>query len=90
MEPLTSIDVLGITVDDVCARITKALGADSSSGRIIVLSGLSGTGKGTTVAALEQALPRSVTWSNGNIFRALTLLALEIVYVELLYLISER
>ena len=40
-----------------------------------VLQGLSGTGKGTTVAKLQQMLPRCTAWSNGNVFRALTLLA---------------
>jgi len=40
-----------------------------------VLQGLSGTGKGTTVAKLEQQLPRATCWSNGNVFRSLTLLA---------------
>ena len=32
-------------------------------------------GKGTTVANLQEKLPQAVTWSNGNIFRSLTLLA---------------
>mmetsp|Transcript_14671 Transcript_14671/g.23309 ORF Transcript_14671/g.23309 Transcript_14671/m.23309 type:complete len:227 (+) Transcript_14671:720-1400(+) len=36
---------------------------------------LEGTGKGTTVATLKQKLPQTTTWSNGNIFRSLTLLA---------------
>jgi hypothetical protein len=40
-----------------------------------VLSGLSGTGKGTTVAKLREKLPNTVTWSNGNVFRSITLLA---------------
>jgi len=40
-----------------------------------VLQGLSGTGKGTTVAKLQQQLPRCTAWSNGNVFRSLTLLA---------------
>jgi len=39
------------------------------------LQGLSGTGKGTTVGKLEQKLPRATSWSNGNVFRSLTLLA---------------
>jgi len=42
---------------------------------VIVLQGLSGTGKGTTVTKLQKMLPRAVCWSNGNVFRALTLLA---------------
>ena len=32
-------------------------------------------GKGTTVAALKVKLQKAVTWSNGNVFRAMTLLA---------------
>jgi len=40
-----------------------------------VLQGLSGTGKGTTVDKLKAKLPKAVTWSNGNVFRSLTLLA---------------
>ena len=42
--------------------------------------GLSGTGKGTTVAKLQSLLPNASCWSNGNIFRALTLLA--VTYCE--------
>jgi cytidylate kinase len=47
-------------------------------GSVIVLVGLSGTGKGTTVTKLYQQLEQKqqvVTWSNGNIFRSVTLLA---------------
>ena len=32
------------------------------------------TGKGTTVGKLASKLPKVVTWSNGNVFRSLTLL----------------
>jgi len=41
----------------------------------MTLQGLSGTGKGTTVDMLKAKLPNAQTWSNGNIFRSLTLLA---------------
>merc|ERR1712039_346337 len=41
----------------------------------MTLQGLSGTGKGTTVAMITEQLPNCVTWSNGNVFRSLTLLA---------------
>lgn len=41
----------------------------------MILQGLSGTGKGTTVAKLKENLPKAQTWSNGNIFRSITLLA---------------
>ena len=40
----------------------------------MILVGLSGTGKGTTVELLKKKLPKAITWSNGNVFRALTLL----------------
>jgi len=46
-----------------------------TTGCVMILVGLSGTGKGTTVDLLKKKLPKAVTWSNGNIFRALTLLA---------------
>ena len=77
VEPTNSIDVLGKSVDDVTALITQALGDAPTAGCIFVLSGLSGTGKGTTVAKLQQALPRAMAWSNGNVFRSITLLVLE-------------
>ena len=32
-------------------------------------AGLSGTGKGTTVAKLSEKLPNVTCWSNGNVFR---------------------
>ena len=44
------------------------------------LAGLSGTGKGTTVALLKKKLANATTWSNGNVFRSLTLLA--VTYCE--------
>jgi len=43
------------------------------------LEGLSGTGKGTTVAILKEKLG-ATTWSNGNLFRSVTLLA--VTYTE--------
>lgn len=72
----TTIDVLGKTPEDVCAVIQDACGEAAGSGCIVVLCGLSGTGKGTTVEKLvKNTLPNAVAWSNGNIFRSLTLLA---------------
>ena len=48
-------------------------------GSVIVIVGLSGTGKGTTVSKLRHKLEQQghvvTTWSNGNIFRSVTLLA---------------
>jgi cytidylate kinase len=71
--PYTAISVEGKSTDAITAEICSALPA--GQGAVIVLVGLSGTGKGTTVARLAQQLPKAVTWSNGNVFRALTLLA---------------
>ena len=70
LEPLTTIDVLGKSADQVAAEIVARLGDAPAAGCVIVLQGLSGTGKGTTVAKLQQLLPLAATWSNGNIFRS--------------------
>jgi cytidylate kinase len=75
VEPTTKIDVIGKTADQVANEIVKALGKAPSQGCIVVLQGLSGTGKGTTVKKLKELLPKCTTWSNGNVFRSLTLLA---------------
>jgi len=80
LEPLQKIDVLGKSADAVAAEIVSALGDAPKHGCVLVLQGLSGTGKGTTVAKLQALLPRASTWSNGNVFRAITLLA--VTYCE--------
>jgi len=69
------IDVLGKTADDVADEILKKLPTDK--GCVMILVGLSGTGKGTTVDKLKAKLPKAQAWSNGNCFRSLTLLAAE-------------
>ena len=71
----TEIDVLGKTPDDVARAILDKSGVGGGVGGVVAICGLSGTGKGTTVAKLHGMLPGSVGWSNGNIFRSLTLLA---------------
>ena len=71
---LSEVDVLGKSAEEVAEALLGELGPEFKSG-VIVLVGLSGTGKGTTVDMLKGRLPRATTWSNGNIFRALTLLA---------------
>lgn len=81
-EPYQSIDVLGKTPEQVADTIwhTAIQSNDTSNhdGKVIVLVGLSGTGKGTTVTMLRARLQADgynvVTWSNGNIFRSVTLL----------------
>ena len=80
LEKLNTIDVLGKSADEVAAEIVAALGDAPDKGCVLILQGLSGTGKGTTVAKLQSLLPRASCWSNGNIFRALTLLA--VTYCE--------
>lgn len=45
-------------------------------GCAVILVGTSGTGKGSTVKELLQAIPNAAAWSNGNVLRAITLLAL--------------
>lgn len=76
VEPVTRVAVQGKAADAVADEILAACGgADDASGRVIILTGLSGTGKGTTTAKLAARLPNSMTWSNGNLFRCLALLA---------------
>ena len=80
VEPLNEIDVLGKSADDVALEIVMALGDAPRKGCVLVLQGKSGTGKGTTVSKLQKMLPNASCWSNGNIFRSITLLA--VTYFE--------
>merc|ERR1712100_621641 len=57
--PVTKVDVMGKSADDVAAEIIKALGDAPSKGCVMTLEGLSGTGKGTTVAKLKEKLPKA-------------------------------
>jgi cytidylate kinase len=85
-EPYVEIDVLGQTPTQVAHTIlehvqrAESSGSSNKNNNVIVIVGLSGTGKGTTVAKLRQILQEQhqkkvVTWSNGNVFRCVTLLA---------------
>jgi len=76
VEPTVTISVSGKTADMVADEIILALGDAPSKGCVMTLQGLSGTGKGTTVAKLKEKLANAQTWSNGNLFRSLTLLAM--------------
>jgi len=67
------IDVMGKSADQVADEIIAKL--PKQGGCVVVLVGLSGTGKGTTVDKIKQKIPNASTWSNGNCFRSLTLLA---------------
>eukprot|EP00948_MAST-09A_sp_MAST-9A-sp1_P000315 g315.t1 len=73
----TVVNVAGKTPDAVADEILESVGKDAADqgGEIIVLAGLSGTGKGTTMKKLKEKIPNGINWSNGNIFRSLTLLA---------------
>ena len=89
-EPYVQIDVLGknpaMVADEILGKIKSdnndndSTNESAAAGSVIALCGLSGTGKGTTVTTLRQKLEddegkQVVTWSNGNIFRSVTLLA---------------
>ncbi|CAD7949524.1 unnamed protein product [Amoebophrya sp. A25] len=73
--PYAKINVLGKSADEVADCIIKDLGEGATKGCVLVLVGLSGTGKGTTVSKLQSKLSSAVTWSNGNVFRCLTVQA---------------
>ena len=80
-EPYITIDVLGKTPTAVAGEILAAM-KKSEGESVIVICGLSGTGKGTTVSKLQEMIEGDgddakevVCWSNGNIFRSVTLLA---------------
>lgn len=83
-EPYVTIDVLSKTPDRVAEHILDTIkkpsgGGNSHEGSVIALVGLSGTGKGTTVKILREKLESEgkvvSLWSNGNVFRCVTLLA---------------
>ena len=69
------IDVVGKCAEAVAAEIVGKLPA--KTGNVVVLQGLSGTGKGTTVKKLQSHLDNCVCWSNGNVFRSITHLLAE-------------
>lgn len=64
------INVVGKPADVVAQEILSHL--PGKTGNVLILQGLSGTGKGTTVKKLQSALSSCVCWSNGNVFRSLT------------------
>ncbi len=67
-ERYIAVDVLGKSADQVADEIIAQCG-ELAHGLVVVLCGLSGTGKGTTVAKLSEKLPNVTCWSNGNVFR---------------------
>ncbi len=70
------ISVDGLTTQEIIGEIKKGL-KTSSSGRLITISGKSGTGKGTTSEALTASFFNGVAYSNGDVFRVLTYLTIE-------------
>jgi len=76
-QPYNTIRVQGKSANEVADEIIRDLGPAKDRGCIVILVGLSGTGKGTTIAKLKHKLPNACSWSNGNCFRALTLLAVQ-------------
>jgi cytidylate kinase len=73
VDPVHKIVVTGKSADQVANEMISVL--PGKHGNVIVLQGLSGTGKGTTVKRLQHSLPQCVCWSNGNVFRTFTHLA---------------
>lgn len=80
VSPVNKLNVVGLSAQEVTDKIVAAL--PSKNGNVIILQGLSGTGKGTTVSKLKDALPKCVTWSNGNIFRSYTYLCNEVLAAQ--------
>ncbi|KAG5502939.1 hypothetical protein JKF63_04712 [Porcisia hertigi] len=80
VSPVTKVNVVGLSAQEVTDKIVAVL--PSKSGNVIILQGLSGTGKGTTVSKLKAVLPKCVTWSNGNIFRSYTYLCNEVLSAQ--------
>ncbi len=74
---VAKINVVGKTAEEVAGEVLTALGPLGAEGKVLVLQGLSGTGKGTTVKKLQEKLPKCVCWSNGNVFRSVTYLVSE-------------
>ena len=79
----TQVDVRGKDADTVSNEILTKIGESNlAKGCVMVLVGLSGTGKGTTVSKMKEEIEKrwkATAWSNGNLFRCLTLLACEFV-----------
>jgi hypothetical protein len=75
VEPIIKVNVTGRSPDSIAEEIKSKLGDAPSKGCSLTIQGLSGLGKGTTVDKLKTILPKAQTWSNGDIFRSITLLA---------------
>lgn len=80
VEPVRDIQVNDRAMRERVDEIVAALGDAVVKGCVVVVQGLTGTSKGSTVKELVKRLPNAVAWSNGNLFRSLTLLA--VTYTE--------
>lgn len=70
--PYRPINVDDKSVGTIADDIMQQLGSpDRAKGNSIVLAGISGIGKGTTVKELSKRIPNSYIWSNGTIFRTI-------------------
>ncbi|CAE7938408.1 unnamed protein product, partial [Symbiodinium necroappetens] len=76
VEPTFQIEAEGKSVRVIADEIRLKLGRAPERGCVVVIQGSSGTGKSTLVKKLQAGMPKAACWSNGNVFRALTLLAL--------------
>ena len=76
VEPVFPIEAEGKSVRVIADEIRLKLGRAPENGCVVVIQGSSGTGKSTLVKKLKAGMPKAACWSNGNVFRALTLLAL--------------
>ena len=85
--PYATIAVDGKSPQEVATAIMDKIGSQGESGgsgKVVTVTGLSGVGKGTTVNELKGMLLEArangdgggkvMCWSNGNIFRSLTML----------------
>ncbi|CAE7840461.1 unnamed protein product [Symbiodinium sp. CCMP2592] len=77
VEPVLPIEAEGKSVRVIADEIRLKLGRAPENGCVVVIQGSSGTGKSTLVKKLKAGMPKAACWSNGNVFRALTLLALQ-------------
>eukprot|EP00668_Euglena_longa_P046373 GGOE01062058.1.p1 GENE.GGOE01062058.1~~GGOE01062058.1.p1 ORF type:complete len:521 (-),score=93.28 GGOE01062058.1:324-1886(-) len=75
-EPVRFIFVDGKTALEVADEVLQHVPV-VKKGLVFIFQGLSGTGKGTTVATLKNRIPNAVAWSNGNVFRALTFMLVQ-------------
>lgn len=76
VKPVCTIDITNLPPSAVVVQILEQLGDAVMEGSVITLQGFSGIGKNLVLSQLREDMPNAVCWSNGDIFRALTLLAM--------------